>query len=161
MKEGDSLRCDKDLNIYATRPLDPRKMNRVRFSMVVDINLLSFEVRDRLWGDKDCLKSVICTINEKVRDHSDFFNGTILKQWEPWMLNPIWYVLTGIRPVTSLGDESSIELLLGEYSAPYKGAPQSKLPPGFSIPEDYAAFIKNRNLSPRTLQFGYIVESKE
>ncbi len=77
MKEGDSLRCDKDLNIYATRPLDPRKMNRVRFSMMVDINLLSFEVRDRLWGDKDCLKSVICTINEKVRDHSDFFVGKI------------------------------------------------------------------------------------
>lgn len=161
MLDGEALRCDKDLNIYATKALDPRVLNRVRFSMVVDINLLNSEVKDRIWKHKKCLASVITAINEKVRDHSEFFNRFAMRNWEPWMLNPVWAVLTGIRPTTSLGDEAAVDYLLQGYRPDNKIIGQPTLPPGFSIPEDYVKEIRNSYQGPRMVQLGYIIEAKE
>lgn len=97
LMEPDTLRCDEKLNVYSTIPLKPRKTYRIRLSMIADITVLSIEAFQRLWDYPEALMKIINSINEAVRNGTDFFDMAKKRKWEPWMVSPIWQILCGVR----------------------------------------------------------------
>lgn len=98
MREPETLVCDKDLNVFTTVDLDPRKTYRVRLCMAADILVLPIESFERLWAFPKALVNVISSINESVRHHTDFFTMHHRGKWQPWMLGPLWNILIGRTP---------------------------------------------------------------
>ncbi len=59
MMEPSFIGIDKDLNIYAKKPLSLRNEHRIRFSLVTDLQLLDDDARDRLADNGDIFKEII------------------------------------------------------------------------------------------------------
>lgn len=83
-----------DFTVRAVAPLDPRKIYRVRFAMVIDLKLLLWAAIQRLSNYPKAFVKMLAALNELLRLNPDFVK-LMDRRIEPWHLSYAYWVLTG------------------------------------------------------------------
>lgn len=93
----DNISCDNNLNIKAKDELNLRNNHRVRFSLVIDISLLTKEAIERLKKYPKAFVKIIQAINEIFRNIPDFNKLANYKKITDRDFNDIHRAITGIE----------------------------------------------------------------
>lgn len=97
LQPHDSIRCTPELNVIATKDLDPRSQYRIMISLVVDLELIQRAAIDRLMKHPKAFVKIIGALNELLRNHPNFNSygdRTVITIAE---FDPIFEILTGRR----------------------------------------------------------------
>lgn len=70
----DSLVCDSNLNVIATKDLDIRRQHRVRFSIVDNLTILKKDFFDRVRNYPKVLLKYVTAVYDVLRLHPDFID---------------------------------------------------------------------------------------
>jgi hypothetical protein len=89
------IKCDINGNLSAKIPLDLRNQYRVRFSLVVDLTLLSRDALDRLRRWPKALIKIIQAMNELLKNRPDFNDLGSKNYISELEFSPIYAMLTG------------------------------------------------------------------
>lgn len=104
----DSLVCDNLLNIKSKTDLDLRKQHRVRISLVTDLTMLDQQAINRLMKYPKAFVKIIGSMNDILRNRSDFNKLGDLSKITPLHFNPIYRLMTGYDYNNGQGNKTGI-----------------------------------------------------
>lgn len=104
----DVLTCDSQLNIKSKTDLNLRKQHRVRISLVTDLTLLDQQCLNRLMKYPKAFIKIIGSMNEVLRNRSDFNSLGDKSKITPLELYPIYRLMTGYDYNNGKGNKTGI-----------------------------------------------------
>lgn len=168
LMDSESIYCDENLNVFSSKPLNPRKVYHFRFSLIADFLTVDEATSVRTWNYPEVIDIVVRSANDAIRNLTDSFQMTTCRKWEPWMLGPAWKAFTGKAPRWHEG--SAFDARTGVYSVQDHSSGRiinnpvlvdGKELPGFTIPQEAIDKYKGNVHSQRLVQVvGTLIKEK-
>ena len=155
----DSLICDSNLNIVATKDLDLRRQHRVRFSIVDNLTILNKEFFNRVRNYPKVMLKYLTAVYDVLRLHPDFVDLSKYDKISNVDWNNLMKLLAGLGYVGS--KPSGSYYLTGNQGNnwPYKPNPNNR---GLfqGIDPNIVNSYKQNNVKMRTVQLTGIVATR-
>ena len=136
LMDHEAIVCDSDLNLRLASDPNFRNEYRIRFSILCDLSLLSFDAVERLKKYPKAFKKIVASTNEVLAAHPDFNKLADKNRVTEFEYSTVYRLLTGqgVHSATPTGRVS--------YYGPGL--------PGSSIPGRYTLF---KDLDPKLIKY--------